>query len=70
MNPRASIKNLKRPEESKQPGSKARGAADNGIPPMTADQRQQVTDLVEEKMQSFQYEIQNMVNNFHIEIIR
>ena len=41
-----------------------------GVPPMTVDQKQEVTELVEDKMRTFQYDVQNMVNNFHIEIIR
>ena len=37
---------------------------------MTEDQKEQVTQLVEEKMVAFQRDVQSMVNNFHIEIIR
>ena len=37
---------------------------------MNADQKEQITQLVEEKMFKFQSDIQAMVNNFHIEIIR
>ena len=37
---------------------------------MNQDQKEQITQLVEEKMFAFQQDVQAMVNNFHIEIIR
>ena len=37
---------------------------------MTEDQKEEVTELVEEKFDNFQREVQGMVNNFQIEIIR
>ena len=37
---------------------------------MTEDQKEQVMELVETKMSAFEQEIQTMVNNFQIEIIR
>ena len=37
---------------------------------MTEDQKEQVSQLVDEKLGAFQKEVQTMVNNFHIEIIR
>lgn len=37
---------------------------------MTEDQKEQVIELVENKMTSFEQEVQSMVNNFQIEIIR
>ena len=40
------------------------------LPPMNEDQKQQVIDLVDEKMTKFSQNMQQMVNNFQIEIIR
>lgn len=37
---------------------------------MTEDQKEEVTALVEEKFEDFQRQVQGMVNNFQIEIIR
>ena len=37
---------------------------------MTEDQKEEVTALVEEKFADFQGQVQGMVNNFQIEIIR